>query len=347
MRPRVFAIDMLRGITIVGMVFYSVVSLLQKSVPFLFQHNVRAAFHPGNLVLPMFLFASGMSVVWFHQKLSELPKATERKALIKRVCLLLVTSFSISFFVTRHFFYLDEVMLNLLLFLPTYFLLRYSTRVIAVVAIGIICIHSALFALSLLPDFSSVYLGGYRGAIFYLPVMLCGVIAMRHLSHLELLAFLSFVVTGTTLALSAPYKMELYPSFITLSISLSLVALLLVRNYQLPALIYLGKRPLRFWVLQFVFIIIPIRLTAMMDGHWRPTDVSPGLAVTIGFVSIFLLYGISRLMDLIIQFFSFLKHKELTKWSIFGNRTAQDLAPNARLGSTKQYLILLRSFPFR
>ena len=62
------AIDAHRGLAILGMVFFSLTIRLSADLPGPLKHNVRNSLHIGDLVLPMFLFASGLSLAYFLEK---------------------------------------------------------------------------------------------------------------------------------------------------------------------------------------------------------------------------------------------------------------------------------------
>ncbi|MCK4718720.1 MAG: DUF1624 domain-containing protein, partial [Thermoplasmata archaeon] len=66
MRDR--SIDVFRGIAIVSMVFFTVTLKLSSDIPDILRHNSSGYFHIGDLVLPMFLFASGLSLAYYIDK---------------------------------------------------------------------------------------------------------------------------------------------------------------------------------------------------------------------------------------------------------------------------------------
>ena len=65
---RIIAIDRLRGLAIILMVFFTLILLFCRNVPAILQHNVENALRFGDFVLPLFLFSSGMSLFFFAQK---------------------------------------------------------------------------------------------------------------------------------------------------------------------------------------------------------------------------------------------------------------------------------------
>ncbi len=69
---RIRSIDVFRGISILLMVFFTLILRLSDSLPVLIIHNVRESIHLGDFVLPMFLFASGISLVFFAKKRKKL-----------------------------------------------------------------------------------------------------------------------------------------------------------------------------------------------------------------------------------------------------------------------------------
>jgi len=176
---RIHSIDVFRGISILLMVFFTLILRLSDSLPDLIVHNVRESLHIGDFVLPMFLFASGISLVFFMKKRKDLE--TTILDIVGRFGKFVMISLFISSFSAGELFGMDELMLSAVLFLPVVLLIRFSDKVLAGVGIGVFTLYFALQAFALLPDFALHYLGGYPAAIFYLPVMLAGAIVGKNL----------------------------------------------------------------------------------------------------------------------------------------------------------------------
>src|SRR5512143_3645043 len=131
---RIEAIDRFRGLAIVLMVFFSLTLALSDSLPEAIRHNVPGSLHLGDFVLPMFLFASGMSLFFFVQKKGKgkhfVLDLMERFGLLAMIWLFLAP------FSGGGFLEMDELMLSLLLSVPT--ILMASWREDAVLAAALI-----------------------------------------------------------------------------------------------------------------------------------------------------------------------------------------------------------------
>jgi len=264
---RIHSIDVFRGISILLMVFFTLILRLSDSLPDLIVHNVRESLHIGDFVLPMFLFASGISLVFFMKKRKDLE--TTILDIVGRFGKFVMISLFISSFSAGELFGMDELMLSAVLFLPVVLLIRFSDKVLAGVGIGVFTLYFALQAFALLPDFALHYLGGYPAAIFYLPVMLAGAIVGKNLDKLKEMFVISVAISIVLLAIIPPYKMAVSPSFMALSVSVSLLAFILVQKIRNGAIEYLGKKPIRYWVLMFAILIVPLDFYIISTGEDR------------------------------------------------------------------------------
>ena len=167
-------IDVFRGLAIISMVFFTVMLKLSADLPDLLRHNVRGAFHIGDLVLPMFLFASGLSLAYYAKKSREGDGRSFLDNTAKRFGKLALVGVSLSYFSAYGFLEMDEVMLSALLFLVCMLLARTNWKIILVLVLLIDLSYMALMHLELTDIFTGHYLGGYPAAIYYLPVMLIG-----------------------------------------------------------------------------------------------------------------------------------------------------------------------------
>jgi len=264
---RIHSIDVFRGISILLMVFFTLILRLSDSLPDLIVHNVRESLHIGDFVLPMFLFASGISLVFFMKKRKDLE--TTILDIVGRFGKFVMISLFISSFSAGELFGMDELMLSAVLFLPVVLLIRFSDKVLAGVGIGVFTLYFALQAFALLPDFALHYLGGYPAAIFYLPVMLAGAIVGKNLDKLKEMFVISVAISIVLLAIIPPYKMAVSPSFMALSVSISLLVFILVQKIRNGAIEYLGKKPIRYWVLMFAILIVPLDFYIISTGEDR------------------------------------------------------------------------------
>jgi hypothetical protein len=293
---RVRAIDVFRGLSIVLMVFFSIICRLSDSLPGPLEHNVENSLHVGDFVLPMFLFASGMSLVFYARKRKK-KKSGYMLDILERFGKLVGIAILLSPFSAGGWFEMDEVMLSALLFIPTIILLGFSEVFIFAAALFVFLLYLALQSMHLLPDFTAHYLGGYAAAVFYLPVMLGGVLAAKKIDEIEKLLVIAVLVSFILLVVVPPYKMEATPSFMALSVAFSLAVFAIVKNVNSGFLEYLGRKPFRYWVLMFVVLIVPIVFYAIFTGSSIPLGFGWGTVLAVTIASLFLLYLISVGMD--------------------------------------------------
>ncbi|MFH1685459.1 MAG: hypothetical protein ABH983_04080, partial [Candidatus Micrarchaeota archaeon] len=271
---------------------------LSDSLPELIIHNVRESIHIGDFVLPMFLFASGISLVFFIKKRKDL----ESKILdiVGRFGKFVMISLFISSFSAGELFGMDELMLSAVLFLPVVLLIRFSDKILAGIGIGIFALYFVLQSAMLLPDFTLHYLGGYSAAIFYLPVMLAGAIAGKNLDKLKEIFIISILISIVLLAIIPPYKMSVSPSFMALSVSVSLLLFILVQKTGNEALEYLGRKPIRYWILMFAVLIVPLDFYALSIGEGR-VSLWWFDGVLASLMAMVLLFVVSKAIDAVIK----------------------------------------------
>jgi len=298
---RVRAIDSFRGISIMLMVFFTLFGMLCRE-PEALTHNVPGSVHAGDFVLPMFLFASGMSLVFFGKK-----RARDRGYVLDvaaRFVKLALVAMLLSPFSTGVLFDMDEIMLSALLFLPCALLLFLPDAAIVALMAAVAALYFALGSLSLLPDFNAAYLGGYAAAVFWLPVMLGGVLAGRRVAVGRGYAGLAAVFALMTLAfvfIFPPWKMNASPLFMALGIDMSLLAYVIIERFLerrgiRPGFVEeIGAAPMRYWILMFVFLLIPMEIYSMRIG--MPLGTGWPAALTFSILSIPLLYLASRMLD--------------------------------------------------
>ncbi len=295
---RIHSIDVFRGISILLMVFFTLILRLSDSLPDVLIHNVRESLHIGDFVLPMFLFASGISLVFFMKK----RKTLQSKILdiVERFGKFVMISLFISSFSAGELFGMDEVMLSAVLFLPVVIMVRFSDRILAGIGIGVFALYFALGLLALLPDFTLHYLGGYPAAIFYLPVMLAGAIAGKNLDKLKEMFAISVLISLLLLAIIPPYKMSVAPSFMALSVSVSLLTFILVQKARNSAIEYLGKKPIRYWILMFAVLIVPLDFYTISTGEER-VSLWWFDAVLVSLIAMVVLYAASKAIDVVMK----------------------------------------------
>lgn len=290
---RVVAIDRFRGLSICLMVLYSLIYYLSPQLPHLLNHNQFEELHFGDFVLPMFLFSSGMSLVYFAASLQRTGKLRVVTKTLKQFFVV----FLISPVSTGAFFGMDEVALNLVLFIPCLLLVERSSREILLLMGVLLAAYFPAAHFGYFPDFTETYLGGYRGAFMYFPIMLAGVLAGRNLDRLGLLFAYSLAATAVGTLLIAPYKMTSSPSFMLLAITVCLATYTLIRHVHSEFLEYLGRRPLRFWILMFLIFVGPLRLKILPGLGVEQLPLTWFAALALSLAAIGFLYTISRVMD--------------------------------------------------
>lgn len=294
-------IDLFRGLCICLMVFFTLSYWLSANIPDILKHNESGSLHLGDFVLPMFLFASGMSLVFFQEKREGKKRSEYWLDVIERFGKLAIISIALSFFSAGSLFGMDEVMLSALLFLATMLLLQLPEIYMVSISLAIPSAYALITAYTgLLPDFGAAYLGGYPAAIFYLPVMLTGVMMGRRLgtgktSWIAIAAMAGYLVYALVVP---PYKDIASPSFMALSIVVSIAVFEAVKGFRNRYLEYLGTKPIRYWVLMFVIILIPLAFLSVGSRTKMPFSGVPAwLGVLYGLISIAGLYIISRALD--------------------------------------------------
>jgi hypothetical protein len=296
MAQRETSIDFFRGFCIILMVFFSLILAFSDSLPDMLTHNEQFSLHFGDFVLPMFLFASGMSIHHFRNKISGLKATTRAFFVAERFSRITMVWFFISPF-TAGLFQMDELILSGILFIPTYLLALCRDR--TVLLSGMLCIgaYFALSAAGMLPDFSSHYLGGFGAAPFYLPVMLGGLLLSRNPDKTGIMTWSSGALSAVFVLVIPPYKLYATPAFIILSIFASLVIFTLVRGIRSSALEYIGRKPLRYWVLMSVVIVVPLKLYVYFKKLYLPFDFDWLGACAISLFACVVLAAISLAID--------------------------------------------------
>jgi hypothetical protein len=245
----------------------------------------------------MFLFASGMSLVFFDEKRRKKELPGYLLDLAERTGALMLVWIFLSPFSAGGAFGMDEIALSAMLFLASLLLMMLSEASVIIAAIAIPVAYLALMQMNMLPDFSLSYLGGFVAAPFYLPVMLAGVVAARRMDRISALLLASLALALVLAMLVAPYKTVASPSFMALSVSVSLAGFWLCRRFRNTWLEYLGRQPLRYWVLMYLVLIIPFELTAFAAGMELPLALGWPAAIVLAVACVPFLFLVSKAMD--------------------------------------------------
>jgi hypothetical protein len=167
---------------------------------------------------------------------------------------------------------MDEVMLIALLFIVCLLLSKLDWKI----GMGIILIINFSYLILLNNGWDDVflghYLGGYYAVIYYLPVMLVGLYLGRGIIKDKLwckenliifcLIMIFFLIT---LFLYPIDKLSATPTFMMFSIIFSILMftilnLILNKIKNFTPLEYLGRKPLRYWLMMYLFFMIPVIL---------------------------------------------------------------------------------------
>lgn len=310
---RIAAIDAFRGLSIAAMVFFGILAGLSNNLPWLLQHNVSNEFRPGDLVLPMFLFVSGLSLPYFLERRKSDPQKLLLDS-IGRMGKLLGVGFLFSGFSTGQLLGMDEMVLNAVLFPAAWLMARYGSIITwSILFVAILAGYSIVHASIGTTIFEKAVLGGYPAAMFYFPVMLAGVIAGKGMvgqgvgggldTHKWLKTAAAAIAGALLLGLVFPIdKLHVTPSFMMLGIGVSIAILLGMdvagrRGLRLPTIEYMGQNPLRYWVFLFLFFIIPHFMCYLVGKC--PAELNlpwpEALAASIAYMGFFIL--VSRAMD--------------------------------------------------
>lgn len=294
LNERDHSLDLLRGVAIAGMFFFSFVATLSDSLPLLLLHNISGRFLPGDLVLSLFLFTSGISLTLLRSRYKSFLNRDMWRKLIGRLSRMLIVSLIITPFSVGVPLGMDEMMLNLVLTIPALLIIGLGESFIWGAILVIWLSLALLVKAHSLPGSPDEYLGGYRLAFVWLPIVLAGALTGAG-SILRRCAIWLVLLVITSLLSGWPDKMSLTPSFGVLSVLVGEVSLWIFRrfNLRLGWLEYFGTKPLQMWVLMFV-LLGPLRLYAEVALKREQFSFSPTVAVAISMVWMASSYFISR-----------------------------------------------------
>jgi len=125
------SIDAFRGLAIIGMVFFTLTLRLSRNLPEILRHNVWESVHLGDFILPIFLFASGLSLAYFIQEREK--QNTFSRDVVKRFGKLALVGISLSFFSAYVFLGMDEVILSAILFIACVALSKLDWKTILII----------------------------------------------------------------------------------------------------------------------------------------------------------------------------------------------------------------------
>ena len=303
------AIDAFRGFAIIGMVFFTATLRLSSELPEPLRHNVWGSLHLGDFVLPMFLFASGLSLAYFLHKKEREEQNVFLQDVLGRFGKLTLVGVLLSFFSAYGFLEMDEVMLSAILFIVCVAFSKFDWKIVLGIIFFINISYIVIFQLGWVNIFIGHYLGGYPAALYYLPVMLIGLMIGKGIISKGLwcerniltilLIFVFFIIFWGFIPIN---KMTASPSFVMLSILFSFLIFAVIEKIvtnitSFGELEYLGRKPLRYWILMYIIFIIPLWFYIKYTGQVLPLYLPwfIGVALSLGLMMLF--WVISHIID--------------------------------------------------
>jgi len=316
-------IDAFRGIAILGMIFFTVTLRLSSDLPDLLRHNVWGRLHLGDFILPMFLFASGLSLAFFIKKREKLKTSEFFKDVFIRFIKLGLIGILLSFFSAYGFLEMDEVMLCAILFIMCIIINKLDWKILMVIILLINISYLIIIHLGWDDIFIGHYLGGYPAALYYLPIMLTGLIIGKGIILKGLwcktnkiaiaLIFVLFLVFSIFVPIN---KMTASSSFILFSIIFSFgffvfIEWILNDLDLFKKLEYIGRKPLRYWILMYIFFIIPLWFYIRETGESIPLQINWIVGTIFSLFLIILLLIMSYIIEYIKIKYKTFNHSQL------------------------------------
>ena len=300
------SIDAFRGLAIVSMVFFSLTLKLSQDLPEILRHNARGMIHLGDLVLPLFLFASGMSLAYFLKKNENVKENRFYSKVLGRVAKLAMVGIGLSYFSAFGFLQMDEVMLAAILFIICLILSWLDWKVSLGLVLAIDLSYLVLMHYGWDGVFQEYYLGGYLAAVYYLPIMLTGFLIGKGMLAEKLwcrtnIVILAFIILCfcITLVLYPMDKLAVTPSFMMFAILFSILIFtiidIIIRNLNgSKPLEYLGRKPLRYWLMMYLFFMIPLIIYAEINDIFLPLEINwmVGVGIALGFMFVIVIFSL-------------------------------------------------------
>jgi hypothetical protein len=200
---------------------------------------------------------------------------------------------------------MDEVMLSAILFLCCVALSKLNWKLILLIIFLINLSYISLIQLDRLDIFFGHYLGGYPSALYYLPVMLIGLTLGKGIisdgfwcERNKIVIFIIFIFFILFLPFVQINKMTASPTFIMLSILFSFLIFTIVENiisskHNFTKLKYIGRKPLRYWLMMYIVFIIPLWFYVDFTKQNLPLDINWIIAILVSIGLLILFYKIS------------------------------------------------------
>ena len=311
MMNRDHSIDSFRGIAIIGMVFFTITLRLSSNLPEILRHNVWGSVHLGDFILPMFLFASGLSLAYFLKKREKEKKNVFLQSILLRFGKLALVGISLSIFSAYGFLEMDEVMLSAILFIACIALSKLNWKILIGIIFFINLSYISLIYFDMTSIFVGHYLGGYPAALYYLPVMLTGLVIGKGIiskrlwcGSNQIIIWSTFIFLLIFLIFIPLNKMTATPSFVMLSVLFSFLIFVVMAEINskigsLKRLESIGRKPLRYWLMMYIVFLIPLWFYADFTKQNFPLDINWILAILVSLGLLILFYMFSRLIEYI------------------------------------------------
>ena len=222
---------------------------------------------------------------------------------------LAIVGISLSIFSAYGFLEMDEVMLSAILFLLSVGLSKINWRIIPGIIFIIFFSYFALIHYNLESIFIGHYLGGYPAAFYYFPIMLIGLYIGKGIISDGLwctrnqiiisMIFIYFIFFSIFIPFN---KMTVTPPFILLSILFSFAIFSMIdfisnSNIFFKRLEYIGKTPLRYWLMMYLFFLVPLLFYIEFFNISSPLDIQWYFSILISLILIIILWRLSYLID--------------------------------------------------
>jgi predicted acyltransferase len=291
------------------MVFFTVTLRLSSDLPDPLRHNVWGSVHLGDFILPMFLFASGLSLAFYLKKMENVNKYVLGYTVGRRFIKLVLVGISLSFFSAYGFLEMDEVMLSALLFIACVGLSKLDWKFILGIIFFINLSYIILIHLNLVNIFVGHYLGGYPAALYYLPIMLVGLLIGRGIINNGVWCKSNQIILSTIFCYFLLFtifiplnKMTATPSFIMLAVLFSFLLFVFIEKFSInikygKRVEYLGKKPLRYWVMMYAVFLIPLWFYVEFTQQSFPLNIPWILGILMSVGLMILLYLLTNLFE--------------------------------------------------
>jgi len=200
-------------------------------------------------------------------------------------------------------------MLSAILFVSCIVIYKLDWRIHLGIIFVINCSYLVVLYFQATDIFIGHYLGGYPAGLYYLPVMLVGLMISKVTISKKLwceqnaitvlLIGVFFVIFWGFIPIN---KMTATPSFIMISILFSFLVFALIDRIKrkippLKKLEYIGRKPIRYWILMYIVFIIPLWFYVEESEMTLPLFIYWPFGILISFGLMVLFWVVSHLID--------------------------------------------------